>query len=133
VALAQFEPPPWNPVLLRGNETAGHAEFVKAMTLYTAHNYPGCGEALSVIESAEARYYGGICFLLAGQAEAGASALAQAIAKGDTPYLEEARFYLAKAMLARKDAAGARDELRRVVAMHGDLERQANDLLGLIH
>jgi hypothetical protein len=53
-------------------------------------------------------------------------------AAGDSPYLEEARFYLAKGLLGTGDAAGAQRQLEDVLSMHGTLEKQAAALLAQI-
>jgi hypothetical protein len=128
-ALAQFDPPVWNPVQYRGQDSEAHAAFVSAMSRYQARDYAGCGQALSGIDLTEARFYEGICWLLSGHDAAGSSALRQTIGAGDTAYLEEARYYLAKSLIGRGNVARARSELEQVVAMHGDLEHQASELL----
>jgi TolA-binding protein len=131
-ALARFDAPAWNPEQLRGSESAAHRAFLSAMALYKDHDYAGCAARLDRIASTEARYYEGVSLLLAGQSDRGAAKLRAVIAEGDTPYLEEARFYLAKALLARNDVTGAQAELRRVVLLHGDLEHKASELLNMI-
>ena len=49
-----------------------------------------------------------------------------------SPYLEPARFYLAKALLGEGDRSSARQQLEALVAMHGDLEKQAQVLFSQI-
>ncbi len=53
----------------------------------------------------------------------------QVVAAGETPYLEQARFYLAKGLLATNNKAGARQQLDAVIELHGNLEQQAESLL----
>ena len=60
------------------------------------------------------------------------SRVRETILAGDSPYLEEAHFYLAKALLAEGDAVGARAELNKTVAMAGDLAPQASALAARI-
>jgi hypothetical protein len=48
---------------------------------------------------------------------------------GDTPYLERARFYLAKGLIAEHDIKHAQEQLENVIAQHGDLQEQAQALL----
>jgi Putative zinc-finger len=128
-ALARFDPPPWNQTRLRGAGTTDEESLEKSRKAYAAGNYRACSESLSAIRLTEARYYQGICLLLSGHPQQGADLLRETIAAGDTPYLEEAHFYLAKAFLAVNQPAAARDELRQAAAMHGDLEQQAILLL----
>jgi anti-sigma factor RsiW len=131
-ALARFDAPVWNPVRLRGHESLARAAFDKAMQSYAARNYAACAQSLHDLNLPEARYYEGISLLLQGKASNGAEALNKAIAYGDTPYREESRYYLAKALLAQGDVAGARDQLHQVLEMRGDLEKQAADLLTML-
>lgn len=135
--LAEFNPPPWNPVRVRSAETAADSAFKHAMETYPRHDWPACVAGLSRLAAENgaplaARFYLGICRLETHDPAAAATALSAVIGAGDTPYLEEAHFYRAKALLAQGDAAAARAELQKTVALHGDLERQAGDLLARI-
>jgi len=56
-------------------------------------------------------------------------ALRRAIAYGDTPYLESAGFYLAKGLIRQKQYADAAKELQRSIALNGDRQRDAQQLL----
>jgi hypothetical protein len=76
----------------------------------------------------EARFYLAFCWLPTNDRPAGIGELQAVIAAGSTPYLESARFYLAKALLAERNIAGADLQLRIVVEMHGKLEKQAQVL-----
>ncbi len=135
--LARFDPPPFSPVRLRTALEPGDAEFHSAMEAYPKHDWAACESSLHAVASKypqamAARYYFGICALLAKDTATGAEALRQTIIAGDSPYLEEAHFYLAKALLAEGDAVGARAELNKTVAMAGDLAPQAATLLARI-
>jgi hypothetical protein len=82
------------------------------------------------------RFFLGVCLLLESRVEEGVERLRQTVALGDTPYLEEARFYLAKGLLLGGDRAAAEAELDQVIALEGDLEGEARELLerlGTIH
>jgi len=125
--LARFEPPGYVP-------GEGSLQLQKAMRQYVQRDYVGAIEGLRAIIAAhptdvEARFYLGISLLLANDAPAGDAELRNVIATGKTPFLEQARFYLAKGLLSRGDIAEAQQGLKDVVAMHGDLERQAEALL----
>ena len=128
--LARFEPPVYQPT------TAGakaSSEFRAAMDQYQKRDYaeaiPGLrAAAQSQPQSVEARFYLAICLLLAGDRPAGIQELHGVIAAGDTSYLEQARFYLAKALLGDRNITGADVQLRVVVEMHGKLEKEAQVL-----
>jgi hypothetical protein len=135
--LARFDPPPFQPSVLRGPQEPWEPAFRDAMAYYTRRDWRGCQSALNAVASKYpqaigARYYLGVCALLANDVVVGEAALRDTILSGDNPYLEEAHFYLAKALLARGDAAGARAELRKTIAMGGDLEQQASALAARI-
>lgn len=135
--LARFDPPPYSRAVLRGAQEAGKADFAHAMDSYIEKDWPACRAALSGVvgqypKLVAARYYLGICSLLSGHAPEGEDALRQVIGDGDTAYLEEAHFYLAKALLAGANAEEAKAELRKTIAMGGDLEPQASALAARI-
>jgi anti-sigma factor RsiW len=128
--LARFDPPPFSAVKLRGPAQPSESAFQQAMENYTRRDWPACESALIAVsaqypQTIKARYYQGVCALLANHPAVGEAALRDTIAAGATPYLEEAHFYLAKALLSRADAEGARAELRKTIAMGGDLEQPA--------
>jgi TolA-binding protein len=83
-------------------------------------------------DSAERRFYLGICYLLTNHPTEGVKELQAVAAAGDSPYTERSRFYLAKGLLSQRDVRGAAEELRKVVEMHGALEREAGVLLAQI-
>jgi hypothetical protein len=117
--LAKFEPP-------------AYIDQSPAMQRYSAHDYAGAAAALRGVDTIDARFYLGICLLVTGNNAEGVSELRRVIAPGDSPYLERAHFYLAKGLLAAGEIAGARIELNEVIAMHGDLEKQAKALLSAV-
>ena len=132
--LARIEPPHYEESLLRGVEPRAGGFFRQAMTHYRKGDYAqaiaGLQKAASVApKDPGSRFFLSICLLLTGQGEAGADSLQDTIALGDSPYLEEARFYLAKALLGQGKVEPARRELLAVIAMRGDLEVQARNLL----
>ena len=53
-------------------------------------------------------------------------------AAAGSPYLERAQFYLAKGLIAEHDLPRAQQQLQDLIAQHGDLEKQAAELLGKI-
>lgn len=130
--LAAISPPRYQPSSLRGRGAS--PELEAAMNRYASGDYAGAAAALDAVLRREpthlqALFYGGVSALLAGRHEDGVARLQKVIAAGDTPYLEEARFYLAKAYLQRGDVEAAERELERVIALRGDLEVTARELL----
>jgi len=130
--LGRFEPPPYHPTVLRG-PSASSGLFRDAMRRYHAGD---CAGALPGLESAarvdpaaaEPLVFLGICRLLTGRTAEGNESLRRAIAKGDTPYLEWAHFYLAKGLLLAGDGPAAGVQLERAIALRGDLEDEARRL-----
>ncbi|MFN7986693.1 MAG: tetratricopeptide repeat protein [Thermoanaerobaculia bacterium] len=133
--LARVEPPAWTPVRLRGSEDEAGRRFREAMEKYEKGDWAA---ALPILRDASqldpsapgASFYRGGCALLAGDPAEAAESLERVVALGDTPYLEEARFYLAKARLAKGDAPGARNELLRIAREDGRRRAEARLLLG---
>jgi anti-sigma factor RsiW len=132
--LGRFEPPPFNSGSLRGTQDASAARFREGMTQYARGNYRAAIAGLRAAarldpEAAHATFFLGICHVINGEYDDGVRALRQTIQLGDSPFLEEAHFYLAKAFLQQNDAGSARHELLRTIALKGPLEQQARRLL----
>ena len=131
--LARFEPPTYTAPVLRGGAPLDTA-FRSAMEKYREGLYaaaiPGLLEAARTDEKdADAQFFLGICYLMDGQSDAAIRRLRATIRLGDTLNLEMAHFYLAKALIRKGDTAGAAAELDRAIAVHGDREAQARELL----
>ena len=129
--LARVYPPAYRDLDTASNRSA---ELRTAIDRYTQRDFSSAIPAFITVvnkqpASAEARLYLGICYLAAEKGAAGVAELRKVVEAGDTPYLEQARFYLAKGLLSTGDIAGARQQLNDAVAMHGDLEQQAETLL----
>jgi hypothetical protein len=108
-------------------------EFRAALEEYRKRNYSGAIAGLQAAtqaqpQSAEAHFYLAICLLMTNDRSGGIQELQAVIAAGSTPYLEAARFYLAKALLADGNIRGADIQLRVIVEMHSKLEKQAQTL-----
>jgi TolA-binding protein len=128
--LSRFEPP-------AASSPTGPAAFVQAMSHYRDRDYAGAIPGLRSAASAqpkfwEARFYLGICFLLTSQTAQGIDQLRAVAASPKSPWVEKARFYLAKALLGEGDRSGAAQQLDVVIALQGDLERPARALLAQI-
>src|SRR5579863_7146836 len=101
--LAQFNAPEFS--IKAGVTPHG---FSQAMQKYSANDYKGAIPALRSIVEADpdfvpARFYLGICLLLAGDRPGGIEQLRSVASSLRSPYVERARFYLAKALLAQGD------------------------------
>jgi hypothetical protein len=133
--LARFNPPAYQPA--SDGDAVRPAEFRTAMQHYSKTDYAG---AIAGLESArnalpdfvEARLYLGICYLHTNNRPSGIAELRAVVGAGGTPYLEQARFYLAKGLLGTRDVAGARQQLDQLIAMHGDLAQQGEALLAKV-
>jgi tetratricopeptide (TPR) repeat protein len=134
IMLSRFEPPTYIPPALRGAKDDAAERFGLGMTNYVEGRY---GEAISDLRAAAGlnpnragiRFFLGICLLLAEQTDAGIEELKAAIGLGDSAYLEEAHFYLAKAYLGKGDIGGAKRELNWVLESGSNLNGEANRIL----
>jgi hypothetical protein len=129
--LAAFQAPVYIP------ETGAPKAFAKAMTHYADQDFAGAIPELRAAANAAlgfvaARFYLGICLLLTGDRISGIEELRAVTQAGDTPYLERARFYLAKGLIAEHDITRAQTQLESLIAQHGDLEKQGAVLLAQI-
>lgn len=132
--LARLDPPHYSPAILRGPTDEATLHFRKGMNHYSKGEYAGAiGDLQSAVNlnprAADARFFLGACHLLSGQTREAISELRETIALGETPYLEQAHFYLSKAYLRTENGAKAEKELRITIRLHGDRENQARDLL----
>jgi tetratricopeptide (TPR) repeat protein len=138
--LAQAEPPPYSPQVLRGSDPGLPASFGQAMLAYTEGNYQLAAEGLRTAAQVDPARPDIAFFLAASELLAGNPAAARAgfeavLALGDTVFTDEAHFYLAKAQLALGDPDAARLSLQRVsrsdAALHGEaasLQQQLDSL-----
>jgi hypothetical protein len=111
--------------------------FQAAMAHYAQRDYAGAASALRAVTDAQpnlvaAKFYLGVSLLLAGDRIAGIQELRELTMAGDSPYLQPARFYLAKGLIAEHDIQRAQQQLEDLIAQHGVLEKQANVLLSQI-
>ncbi len=129
--LPPFEPPPYRPQTLRGAADDAGAQFRTAMALYSQRRFADAipGLARAADQRVDAAFFLAACRLLTGDASGAAAAARQAVTFGDTPYLEEARLVLARALVRLDDVEAARAELTRVVALRGDRVGEATALL----
>lgn len=129
--LAAFQPPEYTP------DPAAPKSFPAAMAKYAKQDYAGTASALRTVADSKpdfvaARFYLGVSLLLSGNRIEGIQELRALTMAGDNPYLERARFYLAKGLIAEHDIARAQQQLQDLIAQHGHLEKQATVLLSQI-
>jgi tetratricopeptide (TPR) repeat protein len=130
---ARFRPPSYSPPTLRDAADEATAQFREAMSHYARGDYraaiPGLRRASRLDpEAPHAFFFLGICEMLSGRVEAGTGALRRTIALGESAYLEEAQFCLAKGLLLKGDVPGARRVLDQTIALRGELEVDARRL-----
>lgn len=136
-ALARFDPPPYEAPVLRAAEGEARKLFQAAMTHYLAGAHAQAVDGLRLAtardpRASDASFFLGVCLLLTKQPQMGITELRRTIALGDSPYLEEAHFYLAKGLLAVGDTGAARRELLTMIALAGDRQREAKELLSQV-
>ncbi len=129
--LARFQAPQYKPL------PKAPKSFQSAMALYKAQDYAAAASVLRAVsdahpEFAAAKFYLGISLLAAGNRISGIQELRALTEAGEGSYVEPARFYLAKALIAEHDLRRAQEQLRGVIGKHGDLEKQAAVLLAQI-
>jgi tetratricopeptide (TPR) repeat protein len=132
--LARFDPPAYAPTVLRGTQNEAVRKFRMAMKPYQHGDYAGAVTVLRAAVKLNPKdpgplFFLGVSHLLDNQTDDGIAVLQQCITLGDTPYLEESHYYLAKALLRKGDATAARRELEEVVRLKGDHEDEAQRLL----
>ena len=123
---ARITPPRFRSPSLRGPSSES-PEFKAAMAGYALSDYAGATARLEQAvrlrpSDAAALFFLGASHLLTGRIPDGIGRLEETIALGESPYLEEARLYLAKALVleGRLDEAAA--QLQKASELRGDLE-----------
>lgn len=111
------QPPIYLGVPIRGTSTPADSLFDAAMQAYAEGDYAtsaaGLDRALANgADSTPALFFLGASRLLTGQQAAAEDAFRRVVALGDTPYLPEAHYYLAKAFLQQGERDAALRELR---------------------
>jgi TolA-binding protein len=129
--LSAFQAPDFTP------EPYPSKPFQAAIELYRNQQFKDAAAELRALADAHpddipARFYLGISLLLSGDRIGGIQELRAVTESAYSPYLERARFYLAKALIGEHDLRRAQQELGSVIAQHGSLEKQAAMLLAEI-
>ncbi len=132
--LARVEPPPYQPLTLRGVQDEATARFEAGMARYGETDYraaiPELRAAAKLAPAAShIRFFLGVSHLMGGQDIAAIDELRATIALGDSAYLEEAHWYLAKALLRQKELVAAEAELQTLIELQGTGTSEARRLL----
>jgi TolA-binding protein len=135
--LARFDPPRYKAPVLRTPEDEARPLFNDAMNHYGKKEYSHAIDGLRAATSrdpqaTDARFFLGVCLLLQNKTDEGIAELKGTIAIGDSAYREDAQYYLAKGLLQRGDPQAARATLRALIALKGDRQRDATQLLSMI-
>jgi len=134
IQLARVDPPPYEPLTLRGAGDEATRRFHRGMKLYERADYRDAMITLSSAAALDPRgphicFFLGISHLLLNQNRAAVEWLQATIALGDSAYLEDAHFYLAKALLRQNDLGAAQTHLKRVVQLRDSRSEEARQLL----
>ena len=132
--IAKVEPPRYAPSILRGAHDEASRRFSEGMQHYVAGEYRAAVPLLKKAASldptrADAAFFLAAAELLAGDPSAARDGFERVLELGDTPFAEEARYYLAKAQLGQADVASAKVTLARIVADGGEFAIEATRLL----
>lgn len=133
-ALARVEPAPYEPLTFR---SAPAETFRRGMERYRQADYLGAIVDLRAAQELEpdaphVHFFLGVSHLLLGEDADAVEQLRTTIALGDSPYLEEAHLYLAKAFLRQKDLDAAEQQLRELIALGGPGIEEARRLAAQI-
>lgn len=135
--LAQVQPPPYVPATLRGPEDEARRQFRQAMQHYLKGDFQAAIPELRSAYRLDPKapnigFYLGACLLLTNDTDGAIKQLRAVTALGETPYLEEAHFYLAKAYLRKADLNGAQAEFNKTIQLQGERQKEAQELLDQI-
>ena len=133
-ALGAIVPPPFNAPRLRDGSTASRRTFLTAMEHYERGD---CQQAIGGLKTAveqdpksiPAHFYFAVCALQLDRNTQAADHLKIVVQLGESPYLEDAHFFLAKSHIRQGDLGTARRELQAVIALEGDRRSDASTLL----
>jgi len=133
VSLPAIDPPNFLFPVRRSFPTQWEFQFQEAMRSYPIRDYPRTIEGLRAVvetwpDAGAPRFFLGACELLAGRTSDAIQHLRD-VASGDSPFGEEARWYLANAYLREGREREAHVLLEQIIALNGDFVTQAFSLL----
>ena len=104
------------------------------MKRYSGQDWPGalpCLREAARLEPDRAQFafYLGVSALMQEEMHEAMGSLSRVVARGESPFLEESRFFLAKAHLRAGNIPAARRELQKTVELAGERRAEAQELL----
>lgn len=132
--LARIEPPRYEPPTFRGAPDEATARFQRGMEHYRKTDYARAVDELRGAfeldhDAPHIAFFLGISELMAAEDGAAIVALRRTIELGDSAYLEDAHWYLAKAFIRRKDLDAAGTHLKTLIQLRGARSGEARRLL----
>jgi tetratricopeptide (TPR) repeat protein len=132
--LARVEAPGYTEGRLRGATDDAGTKFREGMARYQQRDYTGARSLLREASALDPKaphiaFFLGVSNLLAARPDEAVDSLRATIALGDSPYLAEAHFYLAKAYVKLGRVAEAIRELERTIRLGAEHEPEARLLL----
>lgn len=126
--------PAYEGIPVRATESNVEAQFDAAMEAYRDGRYREAANGLEAairagIDPVPAEFFLGTSLLELGQAAAAASSYRRVIAQGESPYLQEAHYYLAKSLLRLSRSRDALEHLREAAKAEGVLGGNARALI----
>lgn len=127
------QPPVYLGVPVRQAPARPDSVFDAAMSAYALGDYSnaaaGLDEAMAAgADSAVSQFFRGASLLMLGEAEDATGAFREVLGAGSSPYLAEARYYLAKSLLQLGDPESAVEQLEAVGDDAGEISRLAQAL-----
>jgi TolA-binding protein len=137
--LSKVDPPEYLPLTLRSEDEA-RVRFEAGMAAYARGDYQTAAAALEQVVSlqpsnARALFFLGVTHLMLDRPESAVAFLQRCIDAGDSAYQEDARYFLAKALLRKGDRQGAMAALEIVASSTGaraDDARRLRDAVAAI-
>ena len=132
--MAQFDPPVHRPIVLRGVVDDAAKSFRDGMAAYATGDYQAAVRQLQVASRLDENrpdysFFLGIALLLTDDTPAASAALQRTIDYGESPFLEDAHFFLAKARLRAGDLQSAHRALAIVARSQSPRGQEASELL----
>ena len=127
------EPPMYLGIPVRSQDARPDSAFDVAMDAYARKDFREAASGLRAMVALNpgfvpAEFFLAASLLLDDHPRDAADAFERVIARGDTPYHAEARYYRAKALLRMGRAADAQSELQRIAASSGAMFEMARAL-----
>lgn len=127
------QPPVYLGVPVRQEPASADSLFDAAMLLYVANDYSAAASLLRGAREAGAdpvpsNFFLGACFLLLDRPEEAAETFGDVLQAGSSPYLAEAHYYRAKALLRLGEVEMALGDLRAAATSAGEISSAASSL-----